>query len=304
MTEKPVTAGPGKVEAAKEPALIRWWNGASAVLDLTNPKSGEWFEARLRQLSDTYGVDGYKFDAGDATFYTGGILSFKPALSNDHTSLWGQVGLKYPLNEFRATWKMAGLPLAQRLRDKSHSWSDLRELIPGILAQGLMGYAFTCPDMIGGGEFESFLNAAVVDQELVVLSAQVSALMPMMQFSVAPWRVLDEPHLKAILKAVKVRQEHKDYILDLARKSASTGEPVVRSMEYVFPHQGYERVNDQFLLGDRFLVAPVLEQDTRRREVIFPEGKWKGFEGNWYVGPARLSLAVPADELCYFEKVK
>jgi alpha-glucosidase len=116
--------------------------------------------------------------------------------------------------------------------------------------------------------------------------------------------VLDEPHLKAVLKAVKVRQEHKDYILDLARESASTGEPVVRSMEYVFPHQGYERVNDQFLLGDRFLVAPVLEQGTHRREVIFPKGKWKGFNGNRYAGPARLPLAVPADKLCYFEKVK
>jgi alpha-glucosidase len=158
--------------------------------------------------------------------------------------------------------------------------------------------------MIGGGEYKSFQAGATIDQDLVVRSAQCHALMPMMQFSVAPWRVLDEPHLKAVLKAVKVRQEHKDYILDLARESASTGEPVVRSMEYVFPHQGYERVNDQFLLGDRFLVAPVLEQGSRRREVIFPEGKWKGFEGNWYVGPARLSLAVPADELCYFEKVK
>jgi alpha-glucosidase (family GH31 glycosyl hydrolase) len=57
-------------------------------------------------------------------------------------------------------------------------------------------------------------------------------------------------------------------------------------------------------LGDRFLVAPVLEQGACRRQVILPKGKWKGFDGNRYIGPARLSLAVPADELCYFEKVK
>jgi alpha-glucosidase len=30
-------------------------------------------------------------------------------------------------------------------------------------------------------------------------------LMPMMQFSVAPWRVLDEEHLKAVQKSIAVR---------------------------------------------------------------------------------------------------
>ena len=49
-------------------------------------------------------------------------------------------------------------------------------VIPGIIAQGLMGYAFTCPDMIGGGEYQSFLKADSIDEELVVRSAQCSAL--------------------------------------------------------------------------------------------------------------------------------
>jgi alpha-glucosidase len=284
-------------------ALIKWWNGESALLDFTNPEAVDWFCSRLDYLRTTYAVDGFKFDAGDSSFYQG-VIAAQPVSPNTHSELYGRIGLRYPLNEYRAMWKMGGQPLAERLRDKDHSWGDLRKLIPNMLLAGLMGYPFSCPDMIGGGEYKSFQAGATIDQDLVVRSAQCHALMPMMQFSVAPWRVLDEPHLKAVLKAVKVRQEHKDYILVLARESASTGEPVVRSMEYVFPHQGYERVNDQFLLGDRFLVAPVLEQGSRRREVIFPEGKWKGFEGNWYVGPARLSLAVPADELCYFEKVK
>ena len=40
-----------------------------------------------------------------------------------------------------------------------------------------------------GGQFTSFLDDAPIDQELVVRSTQVHALMPMMQFSVAPWRI-------------------------------------------------------------------------------------------------------------------
>ena len=60
---------------------------------------------------------------------------------------------------------------------------------------------------------------------------------------------------------------------------------------------------DQFLLGDRLLVAPVVEKDARNRTVNLPPGKWHGFDGKRYAGPAKLTLPVGLDELCYFEKV-
>ena len=289
---------------AQEPALIRWWNGASAVLDLSNPKSEEWFDGRLRHLSETYGVDGYKFDAGDASFYTGRIASFKSELSNDHTSLWAGVGLRYPLNEFRATWKMAGLPLAQRLRDKRHSWEDLQQLIPGILAQGLMGYAFTCPDMIGGGEFDSFLNHATVYQELVVRSAQVSALMPMMQFSVAPWRVLDERHAAIAKRMALLHAQFGPEILRLAEVSAHSGEPIVRPLAYAYPGTGYERIEDEFLLGSDVLVAPVLTKNAHSRRIVFPKGTWKGDDESTVVGPKTVEVAVPLERLPWYRRVQ
>ena len=282
-------------------ALIKWWNGQSALLDFTNPEAVSWFCSRLDYLQSTYKIDGFKFDGGDSSFYKG-TVSFKSVSPNTQSELYGKIGLRYPLNEYRAMWKMGGQPLAERLRDKDHSWNDLGKLVPNMLLEGLMGYPFSCPDMIGGGEYTSFQAGATIDQDLVVRSAQCHALMPMMQFSVAPWRVLDQAHLKAVSKAVKVRQEHKSYILSLARHSALTGEPVVRSMEYVFPHQGYERVNDQFLLGDEILVAPVLEKGAREREVNLPAGVWNGFDGKQYSGPCRFSMAVGHDDLCYFEK--
>ena len=283
------------------PAIIRWWNGASGLLDFTNPKAVDWFRSRLDYLQSTYQVDGFKFDAGDSSFYNG-VTASQPVLPNTHSELYGKIGLNYPLNEYRAMWKMGGQALGERLSDKAHSWTDLKKLVPDMILEGLMGYPFSCPDMIGGGEFTCFLpSSSAIDQELIVRSAQCQALMPMMQFSVAPWRVLDNTHLKAVLKAVKVREEHRSYILKLVRQSALTGEPVVRSMEYVFPHQGYEQVGDQFMLGDRILVAPVLESGTNK-EVILPVGVWRGRDGKLYQGPAKFSLAVGCDELCYFEK--
>lgn len=294
---------PAGSDTAERDVIIRWWNGASAVLDLTNPKAREWFDARLRHLVDTYGVDGYKFDAGDASFYAGNLISFQPALANDHTTYFAQVGLSYPLNEFRASWKMAGLPLAQRLRDKSHSWEDLRELIPGIVAQGLMGYAFTCPDMIGGGEFTSFLDGANVDQELVVRSAQVSALMPMMQFSVAPWRVLDAEHAELCKRMALLHEQLGPEILRFAEASAKSGAPVVRALAYAYPDGGFEKIKDEFLLGDEILVAPVLEKNARSRKVVLPIGTWKGDDGSSVIGPATVDVSAPLGRLPWYRKV-
>ena len=286
-----------------EPAIVRWWNGASALLDFTNPKAVDWFHSRLDHLVQTYNVDGFKFDGGDSSFYRG-VVGSQEVLPNAHTALYGKIGLYYPLNEYRAMWKMGGQPLGERLSDKAHSWTDLNKLIPDLMLEGLMGYPFSCPDMIGGGEFTSFLSGSTIDQELIVRSAQCQALMPMMQFSVAPWRVLDRAHLKAVVTAIQVREDHKSYILELVKQSALTGEPIVRSMEYVFPHQGYDRVNDQFLLGDQILVAPVLQKGATNRDVILPKGKWKGFDGKLYQGPATISMAVPQDQLCFIEKIR
>jgi alpha-glucosidase len=144
-------------------ALIKWWNGESALLDFTNPEAVDWFCSRLDYLQSTYAVDGFKFDAGDSAFYKG-IVAAQAVSPNVHSELYGRIGLRYPLNEYRAMWKMGSEPLAERLLDKNHFWSDLRKLIPNMLLAGLMGYPFSCPDMIGGGEYKSFQTDATIDQ--------------------------------------------------------------------------------------------------------------------------------------------
>lgn len=283
-------------------AVVKWWNGYSTLIDLSNPEAFQWFGEQMDKLVETYGVDGFKLDAGDAEYYRD-VVSHKPVNPNDHSTLFNLYGLDYPMNEYRAAWKMGGQPLVQRLRDKGHDWEDLRLLIPHLALQGIMGYPFTCPDMIGGGEFTAFLNLSSVDQELIVRSTQVHALMPMMQYSVAPWRVLDAKHLEASRKAVDIREKYIKLILDLTREAAITGEPVVRSMEYVFPHQGYAQVNDQFMLGDHVLVAPMLEPGSAVREVYIPKGRWRADDGKTYRGPTKASINVPMERLPVFERI-
>jgi alpha-glucosidase len=288
---------------ASDPAIIKWWNGYSALLDFSNPKAVHWFTDQMDRLVKDYGLDGFKLDAGDMNFYPPNALSAGSVSPNRQCELYAQFGLRFPLNEYRACWKMAGQPLAQRLHDKNHSWEDVQKLIPQMLTEGLVGYTFSCPDMIGGGMLGSFADLKEINQDLVVRSAQIHALMPMMQFSVAPWRVLDAEHLIAVKKAAAVREKFTQKILNLARNSAKTGDPIIRPLEYEFPNQGFEDVKDEFMLGDSILVAPQDKKGTSR-QVVLPKGEWIGDDGKTLNGGATYTLEVPLERIPYFRLKK
>ena len=287
---------------ADKPAILSWWNGYSAVLDLTNPETKKWFTGRLDYMVKSYHIDGFKFDAGDADFYPANALSFEKASPNEQSRLWGDIGLQFPLNEYRAMWKMGGEPLVERLRDKQHTWADLQKLIPHITVAGLLGYQFTCPDMIGGGEFGSFRDGGKLDEELIVRSAECSALMPMMQFSVAPWRVLSDTNCRIVKQAVELRKKYTPYILQLAKESALTGEPIVRSMEYAFPDQGFSEEKGQFMLGEKYLIAPVLTKNCEKI-INLPKGKWRDDKGKVFRGPCRIKQLIALDRLPVYERL-
>ena len=290
-------------QKASKPAIINWWNGYSAVLDFTNPETINWYHAQLDSMVNRYGINGFKFDGGDMEYYPPNVLPYKKATPNQQCELWGIFATYYPLNEYRAMWKRGGQPLVERLRDKRHNWEDVQKLIPHTITAGLLGYQFTCPDMIGGGEYGSFTGNDKLDADLVVRSAQISALMPMMQFSVAPWRVLNKEYLNAVKKAVEIRMKYTPYIIQMVKESAKSGEPIVRSLEYAFPNQGYEIIKDQFMLGPKYMVAPVVEK-TYRRKVVFPKGTWVDDEGRRIHGPVVTEIEVPLGRLPVFERVK
>jgi len=172
-----------------------------------------------------------------------------------------------------------------------------------MIGLGIIGNQFGCPDLIGGGEWTSFLDSSVLDEELIVRSSQIHALMPMMQFSVAPWRVLSPENLQICRNMALLHQSVGNEIYELARECASTGEPMVRNLEYEFPHKGYEHIKDQFMLGKNIMVAPVVQKGVRTREVVFPEGKWLGDDGQTITGPVKQTIQVPLSRLPWFRKV-
>jgi alpha-glucosidase (family GH31 glycosyl hydrolase) len=285
-------------DVAGEPAVRRWWNGFSALLDLTDPEAIAWLHGELDALIADHAVDGFKFDAGDLHFYRPGDGA-DPA---DFSEAWARAGLRYPFNEYRACWKMGGRPLAQRLHDKPPSWGDdgLASLVAELVAQGLIGHPFVCPDMIGGGLIGAIPAPGGTDQELFVRYAQIAALAPMMQFATLPDRVLDAEHRAALRAALDLRRQFLPRILELVDHAAAAGEPVIRAMAY--HADGVADVTDQFFLGPDLIVAPVVRPGARERTVVLPAGGWQDEDGNRFTGPATIAVPAGLDRLPRFRR--
>ncbi len=132
-------------------------------------------------------------------------------------------------------------------------------------------------------------------------SAQTHTLMPMMQFSVAPWRILSDENLDIVRRMALLHEQFGDYIIQCARESSVSCEPIVRHMEYSFPGEGFAECKDQFMLGDKYLVAPMVAPGTER-QVKLPKGKWRDELGKLHRGGRTVTIDVPLDRLPYFAK--
>ena len=283
-------------------AAVDWWNGRSALLDFSHPAGRKWFDGQLRRLVSDYGADGFKFDGGSVSYYLGVAAHDKSLSPAVQSALYGEFALRYRGSEYRNVFGFGGKPVIMRLHDKDHSWEALGRLVPDMLAAGFVGSPFICPDMIGGGSWMSFLPGAPFDPELFIRSAQIHALCPMMQISASPWRVLDAEHQRIFKAVADLRQKFAPRFVELAKRAAKDGEPIMRNLEYAFPGCGYAGIRDEFMMGTDLLVAPVVEKGAKTREVVIPPGTWTADDGSVHTGPVAVTVATPLERLPYFIK--
>ena len=319
-------------------AIHKWWNGYCAMFDLTKEGDRQALKEQLDVLVNEYGVDGFKFDGGDYTWkpineidtfevegalggasdagvfagardpmrYGWRLVDVKVPTVDELNEAWVTFGMQYPFHEFKNHHKTGHLHLITRLFDKAHKWgeSGLKDLIPQGILVGVLGFPFLCPDMVGGGSWTYFTqeNLSKLDHDLFVRMAQCSALFPMMQFSAAPWRVLSKEHAGYCLDMARLHEKMSGYIIEQVEKSEVTGEPILRNMEYQFPNEGLFDNKEQFMLGDKYLVAPVLEKGAVTKKVAFPKGEWKCMNtGKIYQGGTTIEVDAPINVLPYFE---
>jgi alpha-glucosidase (family GH31 glycosyl hydrolase) len=186
-----------------------------------------------------------------------------------------------------------------RVWDLFSTWelaNGLAALPVRLLTLAMLGYPFVLLDMIGGNQYE----AQRCTGEMLVRWTQATAFTLSMQFGLLPW-TFPAP-APAICRAYTwLHLALKPWMLDYARRvTCQNGYPVLRPLGLDYPRDP-EAVAcaDQWLLGDRLLVAPVLGP-PRGRSVYLPAGRWYDpWFGQTVEGPRRLDVRVPL-HLCPF----
>lgn len=88
------------------------------------------------------------------------------------------------------------------------------------------------------------------------------------------WSFGDEVY--EILKHyLEIREQIRPYVNELMEEAHTKGTPLMRPMFYDYPdRKEMWDMEDQYLFGSDMVVAPVLYEGSRERQVYLPEGEW------------------------------
>jgi hypothetical protein len=291
--------------ATDTPYLVPWWQAYGGLLDVSNHEALDWWLTGLRRLQTDYGIDGFKFDAGEGNFLPADVRTAQPMARRHYSDRYVQwVAQHFSWTEVRTGWRVQRLGLFFREWDKWSRWgldNGLHSVLTQALTLSLIGYSFILPDMIGGNAY----GGELPDRELLIRWTQLTALLPAMQFSIPPWLYDDEAD--AICRRyTELHTNVAPYIQSLVEQTLRDGTPVVRPLFWYAPSdQTALMVDDQFLLGDLLLVAPILNPGQHSRNIYLPEGRWRDrWDDTVFSGPHWLdNYAAPLDTLPLFERL-
>jgi len=276
-----------------EAGKIVWWNGIGRSIDFTNPSACDWYHNMLEEVKTTYGVDSFKFDAGELNYiYNIEDYTLSKLPHNDlgfYTKKYVECVSRFGNQiEVRAAYRNQNLPIFVRMFDKDSKWSyekGLKTLIPTALTYSVIGYPYILPDMIGGNAYGSdgslHETSYIPERQLYIRWLQITAFLPSMQFSISPWQY-DEEVTSLALKYVNL---HESVVYE---EIVSSSNDYVNGKSHMGPirpiwwvAKGDEKaytIDDMFLVGDRYLVAPIVEQNATSRDVYLPGPYWR--DGN------------------------
>lgn len=116
-----------------------------------------------------------------------------------------------------------------------------------------------------------------------------------------------EPTQKILTKYVTLRASMTDYIAELSHNASVLGRPTVTPLAFEFPDDAsLHNINDQYMLGTRYMVAPVTQQHARSRSVRFPAGaRWQSLWNAKDVteGGVTKTVDAPLDTIPVFVRV-
>jgi len=160
----------------------------------------------------------------------------------------------------------------------------------------------TAPSNASAQPASSLFYGTLPPRELYVRWCFANALLPAVQFSIAPWQY-DEAASDACRRALLLRSARMAQLEALAHEAIATGFPIVRPLWWHDPTDPTcQWVDDEFMLGNTTLVAPVLDAAAHSRAIYLPAGNWLGRNQQVHAGPRWLvDYRVALDELATFE---
>ncbi len=289
------------------------WPGDSAFPDFGNPKTREWWGEKQQFLLDQ-GVRGIWNDMNEPASFNGplpdDVVFTDDGREINHLEMHNIYGHQMAKATYNALKKLDGRRPFVITRacyagtqkystawtgDNVSMWGHIQMVIPQLCNLGLSGMPFVGTDIGGFG--------ADTTPELLTRWVQVGCFSPLFRNHSAlgtrpqePWQ-FGEEILNIYRKYVKLRYRLIPYFYDLFYEEEKNGAPIMRPLVFNYENDTVARnLNDEFMIGDRLLVAPVVNQGMDRRMVYLPEGEWYDYWAKEkLVGPVWFIREAPLD---------
>ena len=327
-----VTTARGEICGIKEKPLY----------DPTNAEARAFIWKNVSNNYLTHGIDSYWLDNAEPEYIPTGFehYNYSVGAASKMAGLYPLMhamgfyenmksdGIENPLTLIRSAWvgsQRYGAVVWSG--DISSTFETLRAQLHAGLNVGLAGIPWWTTDTAG-------FNGNVEDpsyNELLVRWFQFSTFSPVLRLHgyLAPYRTdkqasekastrrfyhCGQPHelwshgedvYEILKKYLFIRIELKDYVKKLMAEASENGSPLLRAMFYEFPEdKKCWELDDQYMFGDRYLVAPVLYEGMRQRSVYLPEGEWKNYHtGESIRGGQTVTVDAPLEIIPVFERV-
>ncbi len=298
---------------------VAGYGGQRFYLDTTNPEAMEYaWEVMFKPMFtaeadgsasfDRMNLDGTKIDFGE--YFPGDevplLMAGRVPGMRLYEPVWFSEWLYLKLNEIRPdggiTWvRGAGLG-AQRAGmvwagDRNRTFDQLRTTIIAGLNAASSGVSLWGTDLGG------YTGGGILAEDVYNRSVAFSCFSPSFHdhgSAIAPWEQTERG--KDIYRYyARLRYNLIPYIYHQVWEAHLRGLPVIRPMFFECPE--YEtcwEIDDQYFLGDRILVAPVVEKKNKRK-VYIPGGTWMDFFTREKVeGPAWIEYPAPKEVIPVF----
>ncbi|MFJ4970377.1 NPCBM/NEW2 domain-containing protein [Streptomyces sp. NPDC088755] len=183
--------------------------------------------------------------------------------------------------------------------DQSGTWEYIRWQIPTYAGATMSGLAYTTGDIDGifGGSAKTYTR----DLQWKMFLGTTMTMDGWAPMDKQPFRH-GEPYTSVNRDYLKLKESLLPYQYSYAHEATKSGVGMVRPLVLEYPDDpkaSTEAAKYEFLSGEHFLVAPVHQDTTERRDIYLPKGTWIDYwSGRTYQGPATIdSYSAPLDTL-------